>query len=77
MTPLQIIYITGIANVVLFLLIVFSCRCMGINKGLFDRLIRYKWYQKFYSKHCYYWWAFLVSIVIHAIAAFQVFGFPF
>ena len=70
-----ILRITGITNFILLLLIIFSCRCVGvckITKKLFDR----KWFMAIYNKHCWYWYAFYVSVILHIIAGLYVFGPP-
>ena len=71
---IKILFVAGITNIIFLLLVLFSCRCMGnpITKRLFGN----KAYQKFYSKHCYYWWGFIISVIIHTALAFYLFGFP-
>ena len=76
MTTFQVLYITGITNLIFFLLIVFSCRCMGFWK-ITKPLLKYRWFQKVYSKHCWYWYGFFISVIIHAVTAFTLFPFPF
>jgi len=70
------VFILGTTNVLSILLISFTCRCMGFHK-LTNRLFKYKWYQKLYSLHCYYWWALFASVIIHATLAVITFGNPF
>ncbi len=71
----KIVYVLGISNIVFGLLILFTCRCM---LGLVVRkLMKYEWYRKFYRLHCYFWWLFILSVFLHAIFAFMVFGNPF
>ncbi len=72
---LRLIFILGIINIVGFVLVLLSCRCiMGakLAKGLWQSEL----YKKFYSKHCYYWWLFLASVLLHTTLAFLVFGLP-
>ena len=74
---IQLVFTLGITNVIFFLLILLSCRCMGILK-LTNKLFEYKWYrEKFYKLHCYFWWGFILSVILHTVFAFLVFGSPF
>jgi hypothetical protein len=72
----RILFILGIINLIAGLLIFFSCRCLPgsrIGKGL----MKHPWYQKFFKLHCYIWWVFWVSVVVHAILAMIYIGWPF
>lgn len=73
---IKILFASGITNIIFLLLVFFSCRCMGRAKIL-NKAFEYKRYQKFYSKHCYFWWGFVISVLIHTLTAFYLFGFPF
>jgi len=73
---LELVFIFGITNIIFLLLVYFSCRCMGgakVTQKLFSKV----WYQKFYSKHCYFWWGFFLSVILHTALAFYLFGIPF
>ncbi|MAF13446.1 MAG: hypothetical protein CMI53_00935 [Parcubacteria group bacterium] len=70
----KILFWAGIANVIFILLVFFSCRCLAGQK-ITTWLFRYSWFKKVYKYHCYYWWAFFVSVLIHTFLAFYVFGF--
>jgi|TARA_Y100000310_G_scaffold141404_1_gene140868 hypothetical protein len=72
----QLIFIFGIINVISIILVFFSCRCL-VGAKLVKRLWQYDWYKKFYKMHCYYWWLFIISVLLHTILAFYVFGIPF
>ncbi|MBI2665089.1 hypothetical protein HYX12_00525 [Candidatus Woesearchaeota archaeon] len=72
----QVLFLLGITNVLCLLLISLSCRCMGMHK-LTNHLFKYDWYKKFYSYHCYYWYALYISVISHAILAFAIFRWPF
>ncbi len=72
----KLIYILGLSNIIGLLLVFFSCRCLvGIN--FVKKMWKYRWYQKFYNYHCYYWWFFFISVLMHTLIAFLVFGIPF
>jgi hypothetical protein len=76
LVAMRILFILGIINLVAGLLIFFSCRCLPgsrIGKGL----MKHPWYQKFFKLHCYIWWIFWVSVVVHAILAIIYIGWPF
>lgn len=49
---------------------------MGLS-SITNRFFKYPWYQKYYSKHCLYWWIFITSAFLHASLAFYTFDNPF
>jgi len=72
---IRLIYIFGITNIISILLVLTSCRCMGIA-NITNRFFDYLWYKKYYSKHCWYWWIFIISVLLHTSLAFYIFGVP-
>lgn len=70
---IQVIFITGIINILSIFAIVMSCRCLTGSR-IYSALIRYKWYGNFYKNHCYWWWLFFMSVVIHSFSAFYLIG---
>jgi hypothetical protein len=52
-----------------------SCRCIP-GMGFGRRLMKYPAYQKFFKFHCYLWWIFWPSVIVHAIFAIGLFGIP-
>ncbi len=44
---------------------------------LTSKLMKYPAYQRFFSYHCYIWWMFWASVVIHVIFAIGLLGNPF
>jgi hypothetical protein len=76
LAAMRILFILGIVNLVTGFLIFFSCRCLPgskVGKGL----MKYKWYQRFFKFHCYIWWVFWASVVVHAVFAIIYIGWPF
>ncbi|MFH0769312.1 MAG: hypothetical protein V1932_07080 [Chloroflexota bacterium] len=71
----RLIVILGIINLVTGMLIFFSCRCLPGSK-LGGRLMKNKAYQRYYKYHCYIWRVFWPSVMIHAILAIIIFGWP-
>lgn len=65
----------GLTNVIFIALVWLSCRCRLGSFG--QRLMERGWYRKFYNWHCWYWWAFILSVLIHATFAIDLFGLPF
>jgi len=64
----DIILIFAVCNIVLGLLVFFTCRCLPGFK--FARgLMQNKNYAAFYKFHCYLWLLFLVSVMVHAVFA--------
>jgi len=72
----KIVFLLGMANILGILLIFFSCRCL-IGNAFVQRMYQKDWYRKFYNAHCYYWWFFFISVVLHTVFAFLIFGNPF
>ncbi len=71
----RLIFVLGIINLVTAILVFGSCRCLpGLR--IADRLIRYPSYRRFFKLHCYIWWIFWVSVVVHAFFALMFFGWP-
>jgi hypothetical protein len=68
--------ITGLTNLLFFVLIFLSCRCLG-NGPLLNRLSQYAWYKNFYRFHCYYWWLLFFSVLLHTLLATYLFGLGF
>lgn len=72
----RVIFVLGIVNVVTGILILLTCRCIAGVK-LAGKLMKYPAYQRLFSYHCYIWWIFWVSVMIHAIFAIGLMGNPF
>ena len=75
MTAFQVMHIAGILNIVFLILVLISCRCIG-SWGL-GKLFNSNKFQKFYKYHCWYWYGFIISVLVHTITAFYIFGWPF
>ena len=71
----RVIFILGIVNIVLSLMIVGSCRCIPGSK-LAGRLMNLPAYKNFFKYHCYLWWLFWPSVIVHAGLALVFFGWP-
>jgi hypothetical protein len=71
----RLIFALGITNLVTGALIFFSCRCIPGNR-IAGKLMKYPAYQRFYTYHCYIWWAFWTSVVVHTILVIAFFGVP-
>ena len=72
----RILFILGIINLVTGLAVFFSCRCFPgskIGKGL----MKYGWFRRFFKLHCYIWWVFWISVVLHALLAIIYNGWAF
>jgi len=64
----DIILIFAVCNILLGLLVFFTCRCLPGFK--FARsLMQNNNYLNWYKFHCYLWLLFLISVMIHAIFA--------
>jgi hypothetical protein len=71
----RLIVVLGIINLLTGALVVFSCRCLPGSK-VGSRIMKNKGYQRFYKYHCYIWRVFWPSVMIHAILALIIFGWP-
>lgn len=65
----------GFINLTTGILIFFSCRCLP-GSGLGKKLMKYRWYQRFYKWHCTIWRVFWPSVMVHAVLAILFFGWP-
>lgn len=72
----RIVFIFSILNIVLGVLVFLSCRCIPGAK-FFHNIMQNKRYIVFYKFHCWLWLLFLISVMIHAIFAVNLLGFPF
>jgi hypothetical protein len=72
----RVIFVLGLVNVTTGLSIFLSCRCIPSSR-IGSKLMKYAAYKRFFKYHCYIWWPFWTSVVVHAIFAFMFVGFPF
>ncbi len=76
LVAMRILFILGIINLLTGLAIFFSCRCLPGSR-LGQGLMKHRWYQRYFKFHCYIWWIFWASVVVHAILAIKYLGWPF
>ena len=71
----QIIFVSGLINVISLLFVFFSCRCL-----MGKRITKFLWksdiYKKIYKYHGFFWWIFFISVSFHSILALIVYGVP-
>ena len=72
----RIIFVLGIVNLVSGILILLTCRCAGASR-IMSPLMHSPSFKRIYSLHCYIWWIFWISVIIHAIFAIGLAGIPF
>jgi hypothetical protein len=72
----RLIFILGIVNFLLLLLMFFTCRCLPTSK-IGKSLMNNHRYKQFYKYHCYLWYFLGLSVVIHALFAIMLTGIPF
>ena len=72
----RIVFIFSILNIILGILVFFSCRCIPGSK-YFHGIMQNKNYLSFYKFHCWLWLLFLISVTIHGVIAINMLGFPF
>lgn len=71
----RLIFVLGIINFILIVLIFLSCRCVSVSR-IGSKLMAHQQYQRFFRKHCYLWYIFWLSVVIHAFFAIMFMGWP-
>jgi hypothetical protein len=72
----KIIFIFAITNLILGVLVFFTCRCFpGIN--ITKPFLHNHIYMRFYKFHCYLWLFFVISVLVHAVFALGFMGIPF
>jgi len=73
---LKVIFALGLFQGLVAIVILLSCRCFsGFPLGA--KLMKNPAYRKFFKYHCYLWWPFFASVVVHMILAIRWAGFPF
>ncbi len=70
---IRLIQIFGVINVVTFLMIASTCRCV-VGVRFFNDLMKRDWYKWYFNHHCWYWRAFMLSVLIHVAIVLMVFG---
>jgi len=73
---IRLIVIFGITNVITFLMIASTCRCV-VGVRFVNDMMKQDWYKWFFSHHCWYWRMFFLSVIIHIALVLMVFGIPF
>lgn len=72
----KLAYILGITNLVGLALVFFSCRCL-MGPRLAKMMLKIPGYQKFYLTHCFWWYLFFISVILHVVLAVSAYGNPF
>ncbi|MBT4513145.1 MAG: hypothetical protein HOC20_13175 [Chloroflexi bacterium] len=73
----KLIYSLGIVNIVLGVLVFFSCRCIPMTAFIGARIMKFSAYQKFYKVHCALWPLLWISVIVHAVFAIGFLGNPY
>lgn len=76
-TAVRILFVLGIVNMVLGIMLFLSCRCIPMSAFAGKRLMKYPLYQHFYKLHCYIWPILIVSIITHTVFGIKFLGNPF
>jgi len=72
----RLVLILGLVNLLVGFLLLFSCRIVPTFK-ITRNLMQHSFYKKFYRFHVYLWWIFWISVLVHAIFAINLMGWPF
>lgn len=72
----RVVFVSGLAVLVLSLLIMASCRCLPA-KGPVAVVRRAPWFSKLFSRHCVMWVIFVLALAVHVVFASGFIGFPF
>jgi hypothetical protein len=73
---MRVLFVLGVVNAATGLALFLTCRCLPtskIGRGLMAR----RWFVRIYKYHCYLWWIFWASVIIHAVLALKYLGWPF
>jgi len=73
----KLIFVLGIVNLVSLILLLVTCRCFPGLKIFSGKLMQHPVYKRIFKYHCYVWWIFLTSVVVHAVFAIGSYGVPF
>ena len=73
MNFIPVIRVLGVLNIIMVTLLFSSCRCIPGSK-LFSKIMERPAYKRYYKYHCYLWWVFWPSVIVHAILAISVYG---
>ncbi len=76
----KVLFVLGIVNAVLVVLIFFTCRCTPgarLVTWVSGGLMKYRFYRRIYGYHCYLWPALWISVASHIVFAFGAIGSPF
>lgn len=76
LAAMRVLFILGIVNLVTGAMIFFSCRCLP-GAGWAKGLMKYRWYQFVFKRHCRVWPVFWASVAVHAVFAIVYVGWPF
>jgi hypothetical protein len=72
----RLILVLGFVNLVTGFLILFTCRIVPAFKPT-RNLMQNSFYKKFFRYHPVLWWIFWVSVIVHAVFAINLLGWPF
>jgi cytochrome b561 len=64
----NVILVTALINIVLILLLFFTCRFIPRVK-MTKSMVEKKWFKLLYKYHSYLWWILVPSVLIHAVIA--------
>lgn len=76
-TAVRILFVLGIVNGILGILVFLSCRCIPMSAFVGRRLMKYSIYQRFYKIHCYIWPVLILSVITHSVFGIKFLGNPF
>lgn len=76
MPTLEVLIFAGYTNLLFLILVLLTCRCIGIWR-LTRRLMKYRGFRKLYGFHCWFWYGFIISVLVHSLTALALFGFRF
>ena len=72
---IKLIYIFGIINALSIAMAFSTCRCL-IGFRFVNEMLKRPWYRWVFDHHCWYWRIFFVSMILHGILVFIIFGDP-
>jgi len=71
----KLIFLLGTTNVLFMLAVALTCRCL-IGIRFVNEMLKKPWYRRVFGYHCWYWRFFFLSVLLHVILVYIVFGIP-
>jgi hypothetical protein len=72
----RLVFVLGIINLVSGIFVLLTCRCIPALR-VTGKIMQNRFFSWIYKYHCFTWWVFWVSVIVHAVFALALYGNPF